>query len=139
MKRVALALAALTMATFAGCWTANDKEADRLTDEMVGALKELLAALESVQDAETAKAAAVRINAVCDRLEKVAQEGKDLTISKSKEKELEDRINQELKSLESRMEQAGMQAALKCGDEPTFMAAIQRLQVVGQAMQSMSR
>lgn len=135
MKRATLCLLCAVFAlSAAGCGT-NDKEAERITNELIATANELVAALESVQDKQTAQAAAVRINAVCDRLQKLADEAKDVRVTQAKSDELEAKVQTEMATLEGRVTAAAMSAGLKCEQDEAFVASLQRLESVAMNIQ----
>lgn len=116
------------------------KQHEEVGDELVSVLEELHSALESVQDRETARQAAARIEAVADRLEKLGERIKSLPkVTISQDRRLREKYEPRFRELQSKMETAGFNAGLKSQAEPTFMAALVRLQQVGNMLQSFSR
>jgi len=113
---------------------------EKVMEEMLGLMKELLQAFESVKDRATAKTAAGRINKVCDGLEAVAKRAKDLP---NPPPDVEDRLKKkyepELKKLAEQMGQVAFKAGQASGGEPSFLEAAQRLAKVGEALQSLGK
>lgn len=134
MKRALYCLCAVTVVSVVGCGT-NDKEAERITNDLIAQANELVSALESVQDKATAQAAAARIDAVCDKLQKLADEAKDVRVTQSKSDELEAKIQAEMGTLETRVTAAAMSAGMKCEQDEAFIASLQRLEKVAMNIQ----
>jgi hypothetical protein len=100
-------------------------------NELVGLMKELQAAFESVQDANTARTAATRINSVVDRFHAVHQRMRSLgKITAEENRRLQQKVQSELMPLQTRMHQAALQAGMRCQGETTFIAAAKRLETL---------
>lgn len=98
-------------------------------NELIGLMKELGAALESVQDANTARLAATKIDSVVDRVQALHQRMRTLgKITAEENRRLEQKIQSELMPLQARMTQAAFQAGMRSQGEPTFIAAAKRLE-----------
>src|SRR5262245_57340205 len=71
---------------------------EKLIKDMIKGLDDLTAALESIKDDESATAGAKKINAVCDRFDKLADEAKKLEkLPKEKDEELKKKFEKDLK------------------------------------------
>ena len=131
--------AGITVALLVGSKDAY-KENEAAAKEMVECLEELVAALESVKDRNTAKAGADRINRACDRMEKLADRVPKLPkLTPEQDKKLENQIMPQINSLNQRMARIAFQAGLAAQGEPSFRAAVDRLTEVGKRMQRMRK
>lgn len=100
-------------------------------NELIGLMKELQAAFESVQDVNTARLAATRINSVIDRVQALNQRMRSLgKITAEENRRLEQKVQSELMPLQTRMHQAAFQAGMRSQGEPTFIAAAKRLETL---------
>ena len=97
---------------------------------MIDSTNELVAALESVNDTETAKAAAIRIESVCDRREALAAEARQVRISAAKSRELQEKVQKAMAALKSRVRAAQVSAAEKSQDEASFVQSLERLEKI---------
>jgi hypothetical protein len=96
--------------------------------EAIGLVKELITVLESVQDANTARLAATKINNICERVEALHKRTRSLgKITAEENRRLKEKIESELAPMKTRMSQAGFQAGARCQGEPTFIAALKRM------------
>lgn len=130
-------LCALLILPLAGCAGANDnKKADKLANNLLKQIENLVEAFESVKDKDSAKAAATKVNKICDELTKLSKDATKLRVTSAKDKELEKKLAAKMDALSKRMEKAAMSAGLSCEGEENFMKALQRLEAVGTAMEN---
>jgi hypothetical protein len=107
---------------------------------VISCMSDLADALESVKDKDSAKAAAPKINKICDRMEELAKKGKSLGEPPTAEAErLEKKYKPELEKQMKRLVAAQMKVALAGGNDPDFQKAIQRLASVGASMGRIGR
>jgi hypothetical protein len=100
---------------------------EALGKDMVKILTDLTDVLESVQDRDSARAAAVRIQQICDRMEELERREQFLpAIRRSEAARLKEQWERELKPVKDRLNQAIMRAGLNSGGEPSYMAACVR-------------
>jgi hypothetical protein len=84
-------------------------------------------ALESVKDKESAKAAAAKIDKVCDRMKELGKEAKDLPkLPKDEDEKLKAKYEPEMKKVQERIKKATPTAAVKSMGEADFVKALQR-------------
>jgi hypothetical protein len=97
--------------------------------EGLAMMNELVAAIESVKDPNSARAAASRIHQICDRVQALERRIRNLPkLTVEENRRLESTMNAEFAALTQRMTQVGFQAGRNAGGEPSFVAAIKRLQ-----------
>lgn len=107
---------------------------------MVEQLNALADALESVKDRDTAKAAAVKINKVCDRMTELGKEAKGLPKAPKEEDErLKAKYEGEMAKAARRLQATAVQAGRNSGGEPDFLKSLMRLQEVGKVLQSLGK
>jgi hypothetical protein len=100
-------------------------------------LTELADAMESVKDPESAKVAAVRINKVCDQLEELEKRVKALPkLSAADDDRLKKKFQPEVDKINQRAAKAAFQAGANSRGEPSFLAAVKRLEQVGKQLQA---
>lgn len=113
-----------------GCNNAAKHEA--VFKSTIEQLNELTDALESIKDRASARAAAVRINKVCDRLKELAKEAQGLPrLRKAEDKRLLEKYEWEIRKTRDRLETAAFTAARKSGGDPDYLKAAERLVEVG--------
>jgi hypothetical protein len=113
---------------------------EKVVKGLIDQLNELGDALESVKDKESAKAAAVRINKVCDRLKELAKEYEDLPKpSKAEDERLKKKYEGDLKKAAERVQKVAFDAGAKSQGEPDFLKAALRLQEVGKDLQKLDK
>jgi hypothetical protein len=106
--------------------------------DMIKALDDLGDALATVKDKVTAKAAAVKINEICDRLSALGNKASALPkLSKAQNDALELKYKPQLEKVSKRLEPIAFQAGANSGGEPEFIKSLQRLQEVGTALQKL--
>jgi uncharacterized protein (TIGR03066 family) len=107
---------------------------------MIQQLNELGEALESVKDKDSAKAAAVRINKVCDRMTELGKEAEGLPeLSKAEDERLKKKYEADLRKVAERVQKVAFQAGAASGGEPDFLKSAMRLQEVGKALQGLDK
>ena len=121
----------LVCSTLAGCGKSAYQQNREVGDEMVSIFNEYADALESVKDEETAKAAAVKINAANDRLEKlVARKDKIPKVSKADKEKLDKEYKPKFAEAAGRLQKVAFSAGLKSKGEKSFLEALQRMQSI---------
>jgi predicted Zn finger-like uncharacterized protein len=105
---------------------------EKAIKDTIAQMNALSEALESVQDASSAKAAAPRVERAATRLEEVAKRAKDLPkLPKEEDERLKKKYEEPLNKAITRLLAASLQAAMKCGQEPTFLAAMKKVSMGG--------
>lgn len=108
--------------------------------EMIACLEELASTMESIKDRNSAKSGAERINKTCDRLEKLAARVEKLPkLTQGEDERLKKEMQPKLDAVTQRMSRVAFQAGAASQGEPSFMAALQRLQQVGNRIQQLGR
>jgi hypothetical protein len=102
-----------------------------LFEDIISEFNKLADALESVKDKESAKAAAVKINEIVDRLEELGKKGAWPPKTRTDEEKLLKAFEDEMEKLEPRVVRANRVAVLKCEEEPDFLKALRRLGAIG--------
>jgi hypothetical protein len=138
MRRFVPAVVGLfVLSAVSGCGSAYSKN-EAVAQDMVKALSDLADALESVKDRESAKAAAVKINEICDRLEELGKKAEKLPkLTKADNDKLEKKFEPELRKLSDRVQKAGLQAGRNSQGEPSLQKAALRMMDVGKALQKL--
>src|SRR5438067_6510666 len=91
---------------------------EAVVKNMIKALDDLADALESVKDRDTAKEAAVKINDVCDRLEKLGKQAEGLPkLGKEDDKRLEEKFKPELVKATQRLQKVAFTAGTNSGGQ----------------------
>lgn len=99
--------------------------------EAIAVSNELGAALETVKDKDSARAAAAKINQICDRMEALARRERSLPRLTAEENlRLQNLVNAEVNAMKQRLTAAGFQAGMNSQGEPSFVAAARRLQAL---------
>ena len=95
--------------------------------EMVQIINDLVSAVESVKDPDSARAAAVKVHQSLDRMEALANRIKALPkITQAEEAELKAKLDPQMIPLQQRMQKASFQAGRNARAEPSLGAALQR-------------
>jgi hypothetical protein len=127
MKRAVTGfVCAWVLINLAGC-SSNYAKAEEATKEMLGALNDIIDALESVKNKETAKAAAPKIEAAVDRMQAAKNKADTIKGTQADKEKLEKEYLPKLAEAQTRMQKAALSAGLKCEQEPTFMKAIEKM------------
>jgi hypothetical protein len=106
--------------------------------ELVRLMTDLVEALNSVRDRETAKSAAVRINKICDDVEALAERGKKLPkLSNSDDEKLRKEFMPQFQRVTQQLQQAGFNAGRASQGEPAMLQAAQRLIQMGHKLKDM--
>jgi len=139
MKRsIFLGLGLVVAFSATGCGDTSKHEA--VMKEMIGALNEFADALESVKDQQSAKAAAVKINKICDKLTDITNRAKALPkVTQSQNDALEKKFKPDLEKASARIQAVAFQAGANSGGDPDFIAALKRLEEVGKAMMALGQ
>lgn len=133
MKR--LSFFAFCLLVAAGCSGGYDKH-EKVAKELIAALDDISSACEVVTDQASARAAAGKIEQAADRLEKVADEMKDLPkITKSEDERLEKEYAPKIMAAARRMQSAAGRLAPYSAD-PAVQKAAFKLVGVGGKLQS---
>jgi hypothetical protein len=138
MRRWSLPVVALVLALpVAGCGDAYSKN-EAVGKDMMQVLNDLADALESVKDQESAKAAAKKINEICDRMEALGKKAEALPkVTQAEKEKLDKQFNPQAEKLMPRLIAAGASARAKGGDEPDFQNALKRLESVGENLKKL--
>jgi hypothetical protein len=123
---VAWFMCACALVSASGC-SSNYGKAEEATKQMLSAMDEVSAALESVKDKESAKAAAPKIEAATQRLAEVKKKLDTLKGTKAEQEKLEKEYMPKILAAGKRLEAAALPAALKCEGEPTFLKAAEKM------------
>ncbi len=116
------------------------KQHEKLSEDVIDQMRELTAALESVTDRNSAKAAALRINRVCDKLEEIINAEKKLPrLTRAENRRLKEKVDNETEKLDREIEGIASRAAKASRAEPTFLAAAKRLIKVSNRLGEMGR
>jgi hypothetical protein len=122
-------LCAFALAGTSGC-SGNYGKAEAATQDMIAAMNDIAAAMESVQDKETAKVAAPKIEAGIDKMQ-VAKNKLDVVKGTKAEKDkLEKEYMPKIEEAGARLKKVALTATLKSGGEPTFMKALEKMQTL---------
>jgi hypothetical protein len=114
----------------------HEKVAEELTDQT----EELASAMESVRDQESARAAAIRINAICDKLDALATRAKELPkITKREDEKLREKYFPRLEAASARVKMVALNARQIGARNPSFVAALKRLEQTGRRLQQSGR
>jgi hypothetical protein len=127
MKKVLSGLMfAWLLTTCSGCGGGYSK-AEEATKEMLSSMNDISAALESVKDKETAKAAAPKIEAAVERLKAATKKAEGVKGTQADKEKLEKEYMPKIQEASTRMMQASMTAAVASGGDPTFLKAIGKM------------
>jgi hypothetical protein len=111
-----------------------------LVKDSIRLMGELIAAMESVKDANSARAAADKLNRIADRLEEIGRKAKDLPkIGEAEEKRLKEKYEPEMLRLQGQLRNATMQADRNHGGEVSYLNAKRRLVQVALELQRIGR
>jgi hypothetical protein len=96
--------------------------------EIVGILEEVIAALDSVRDANTARQAATRIDALSGRIEALAERVRNLPkITKSEDERLQQKYGAQLASLTIRLKNSSERATMNSQNDITLLQSLLRM------------
>lgn len=119
---------------------ANYEKHEKVVKDLLAALTDLADALESVKDTSTAKTAAGKIENVCDRFEKLAEEAKKLAkLEAEEDKKLQATYLPQLQKQSERLQNVALQANVNSGGETTFVKALKRLEQVSKKLESIGK
>ena len=118
-------LCAFVLASAAGC-TSNYDKAEAATKDMIAGFDEVAAALEGVQDNETAKAAAPKIEAAIDRIQQSKTKLDGLTGTKAENDRLEKEYMPKMEAAGARIKNAVPMAVIKSQGEPSLQRALEK-------------
>ena len=110
-----------------GC-SSNYGKAEEATKQMLSAMDELSAALESVKDKETAKAAAPKIEAASQRMIDAKKKLEPLKGSKAEEEKLAKEYKGKMEEAAKRLQSGDYSSMVKSDSEPTFLKAVKTLE-----------
>jgi hypothetical protein len=134
-----LGVALLALSAF-GCGNDAYEKNDKTMGEMVAAMKDMEEAFKSVKDQDSAKAAAVKIEKVCDDMDAIAKKVETLPkITKSESDKLEAKYKGEMEAIGGRMKDVAVEAGKNSGGEESFMKALKRLESVGKNMETVGK
>jgi hypothetical protein len=137
MKRWML-VGTLVLALPATGYGADTEKHEALIKDMIKTMGDLGDALESVKDKDTAKAAAVKINKVCDRFEDIGKKAMDLPkLSKEEDAALEKKFKPEMEKVSQRIQKVAPAAGMNSGGEPDFLKSLKRLEESGKKLEKL--
>jgi uncharacterized membrane-anchored protein YjiN (DUF445 family) len=138
MKRlILLGVWVILACSLSGC-SDNYAKHEAIGNEMVKALNDLADALESVKDKASAKAAATKINEICDRIAEIGKRASALPkVTQSDDNKLKAKFEPELKKVSDRLAQVALKAGAASGGDPDFLNSLKRLEQVGKDMQKL--
>lgn len=114
-----------------GCGSSAVKQNEEFADEMIQCMNEYADALESVKDKDTAKAAAVKMNATTEKFKQLlAKKDKLPKVTKKQKEEFDKKYLPKIQEAADRMKKVAFSAGFKSGAEPDFMEALKRMQDV---------
>jgi DNA repair ATPase RecN len=123
-----LAITVLVLSAFICGESAYEKN-DKFAAEVLATHKELEKTLQSVKDKESAKAAATKIDEICNSFEELTKRIKTIPRLPGNKK-LESKYRAELEGIPKRLEEAITQAVENAEEEEAFMKSFQRLESV---------
>lgn len=110
---------------------------EAIAKELLGVMTDLLDTLDTVKDRNSARAAVPKLNDICNRLDKIAGEiGSLPNISYREDKKFQEAYAAKFSQLNGRGLSTGPRAAMNSQGEPSFIAALQRLESVEQRLQA---
>jgi hypothetical protein len=138
MKRtIRLGLCIALACSLAGC-SGNYAKHEALYTDMLKALNDLADALESVKDRESAKAAAPKINEVCDRMSELGKRAEATPkVTKSEDDKLKEKFEPQFKKANERLQKVAFQAGANSGGDPDFEKSIKKLEGVGKDLEKL--
>jgi len=103
------------------------KKAEEFTDKILEQFNVVCDAIESVQDEQSARAAAVKINQACDRLSDILEEWKNLpTLNQEEENQLRAKWQPQVKTMDDRLRKVVAEGGVKYEEDPNFNQALVR-------------
>ena len=125
-RSITLGIGLILAVAVVGC-DANYKKHEALAKELIVVLNDMGDALESIKDHASAKAAAAKIDTLCDRLKDIRDKVDALPrLSKSDNDKLEKNLKADLDKAMSRILTAGPQARQKAGGNVEFENSVTR-------------
>jgi hypothetical protein len=137
MRQAILLGAALVLAypVIAKADDANYAKHEAIANDLVKTINDLADVMESVKDKDTAKAAAIKINKICDRMSDVGKQIEKLPkLSKEEDDKLKAKLEPQLKKASERLIKAAPEAGLKSGGDTDFINSLKRLDEVGKQL-----
>ena len=118
-------LCAVVFGGAAGC-SSNYGKAEAATKDMIAAFDEVAVALEGIQDKETAKAAAPKIEAAVDRIQQSKNKLDGLKGTKAENDRLEKEYMPKMEAAGARIKAAVPMAVIKSQGEPALQKALEK-------------
>jgi hypothetical protein len=112
--------------SISGCGGGYGK-AEEATKEVISSMNDISAALETVKDKETAKAAAPKIEAAAARFKAATKKAEGVKGTQAEKEKLEKEYLPKIQEASARMMKATMAAALSSGGEPSLQKALSSL------------
>ena len=125
---VASAVCAVVLLGTVGCSSGNYGKAEDATKEMIDAMNDIAAAMESVQDRQTANAAAPKIEAAVNKMQAAKTKLDAIKGTKAEKDKLEKEYMPKIEQAAERMKKVAVQAGMKSQGEPAFMKAMEKMQ-----------
>jgi hypothetical protein len=127
MKKVTAGLMFTCVLTLCSGCSSGYSKAEDATKEMISAMNDVSTALESVKDAQTAKAAAPKLESGFDRMQGAKKKLEGIKGTKAESEKLEKEYKTKLMEAATRMQTALLSAGLKSGGDATFMKAFEKV------------
>ena len=130
-RSITLGIGLILAVAAVGCDTSYKKH-EALVKDVIVVLNDMGDALESVKDPASAKAAAAKIDGICDRFKDIRDKVDALPkLSKSDDEKLVKNWKSDLDKAMSRVRAAGQQASQKAGATVELENSIKRFQYIG--------
>lgn len=113
---------------------------DKFVRGVLDAVGELSTTFSSVKDRDTARTAAPRIEAVCDRIEKLTKDAEKLpALTPADRRKLAEKHQKELDRLAKSVQTAAFEAGVKAQNEESFFRAVKRIQEVAKELKKIGK
>lgn len=117
--------------------TTESERHEKVVKAMIKGLDDLTAALKSIKDDATATAGAKKINEVCDRFDKLAEEARKLPkLSREVDAQLQKKYAEDLKKSVVNLQQAAPNVAQFAKTNPKLVEAAKRMITVGDKLKA---
>lgn len=130
MKRTMALGMACCLLLIGGCKSSGYKEGEEIFEEVLKCGDDLNDIYLGVKDPVTAKAAAAKIDQICDRLEKLADRLSKVKVRESEDTELEAKYAPKLDAQAEMLQTSRNQAEENAKGEKAYMAANLRLDML---------
>jgi hypothetical protein len=128
-QSILLATGLVVACAAGGCGGVREHEA--VLEDMLRTITDLSDVLEKVEDKESAREAAVKVNRICERLEELSKRAAALPkLSKAEDEKLVKKLKPEIERTTKRMGAAVLAAGTKSGKDPDLMNSLLRVRSV---------